>query len=96
MAAVRIEVRGAARYEWPAELAATGRPAPDGSFELDVAGLLAAAGERPASVLLVLSADHPGHVPVETRVEAGAAPVRVVLPRAAVVRGRLALETPAG
>ncbi len=101
MASVRLEVRGVARYEWPASVVASGAPASDGSFELLLDRLIAHAAKAGRLDELVLSADHPAYVPAEVRVhpsvaqieEPGSARMRALLRsdidlrRAAILRG---------
>ncbi|MEO6708895.1 MAG: sigma factor-like helix-turn-helix DNA-binding protein, partial [Planctomycetota bacterium] len=62
LAQTRLSVRGIARFQLPAELQVEGTPAADGSFELEVSRLLAAA--RPGRPIeeLVLEAEHPRYV----------------------------------
>ncbi len=67
---VSLRVSGVARFALPAELEVHGRPALDGSFELDVSRLLQAAKPKRPIEELVLEADHPRyarevlHIPV--------------------------------
>ncbi len=59
LADVSLRVSGVARFALPAELEVRGRPAPDGSFELDVTRLFQAAKPKRPIEELVLEVDHP-------------------------------------
>ncbi|HUR29159.1 MAG TPA: sigma-70 family RNA polymerase sigma factor, partial [Planctomycetota bacterium] len=69
-----LSVRGLARFTLPAELVVRGVPAADGSFELDVSRLFAAANPKRPLEELVVEADHPRYVHAVERVplQAGA------------------------
>ena len=59
---VQLRVRGVARFALPGDLDVRGTPAADGSFELDVTRLFAAARAKRPLEELVVESDHPRYV----------------------------------
>jgi RNA polymerase sigma-70 factor (ECF subfamily) len=100
-AAVALTLRGVARYVWPEAHAAHARPASDGTFEIALDGLLAAARERGPLDALELELDHRDWLHERVRVDSDAALlgaadasgvelwVEVDLTRALVLEGRV-------
>jgi RNA polymerase sigma-70 factor (ECF subfamily) len=62
-----LRVRAIARFAWPEELVARGKPERDGSFELDVSPLFEDVRPARPREELLLQVDHPRYAPAEVR-----------------------------